>query len=158
MLLKWEYLKVLWYINEKIPCSLHVVVLCFHQTVKRQWGRAAAYKWEHTLTSEHSTTWGRDHLLSTCQRSLYIDIYQRNILLNACGVNTDTSRVQRDLESNYRTCYKLWERTTTWAGDIARGKCRIVVNDASEVCQNARCLSWIWIFQILAPTWLSDRR
>lgn len=113
MLPKREYLKVLWYIDEKISCSLHVVVLCFHQTVKRQWGRAAAYNGEYTLTSELSTTWGRDHQLSMCQRSLYTYIYERSILQNACGINTGTSRVQSDLESNWGTYYKLWERTTT---------------------------------------------
>lgn len=43
VLLNWEYLTVLWYINEKIPCSLCVVVLYFYQTMKRQWWRAAAY-------------------------------------------------------------------------------------------------------------------
>lgn len=81
-------------------------------TVKRQWGRAAAYKGERTLTTDHSTVRGSDNLLSTCKRSLNIDIYQRIILLNVYGINRDTLRVQRDLESKYGACYKIRERTT----------------------------------------------
>lgn len=126
-------------------------------TVKRQWGMTAAYKGESALTSDHFTVRGSDNLLSTWKRSLNIGIYQRSVLLNVHDINRDTSRVQSDLESKYGTCYKVWERTAAWAGDIARGKCRIIVNDASEVCQDARCLFWIWIFQILVPTWLSDQ-
>lgn len=32
--------------------------------------------------------WGRDHPFSMCQTSLYADLYQRSIVLNAGGINS----------------------------------------------------------------------
>lgn len=138
------YLKVLWYVHEKIPYTLHVKMFHFHRTKKRQWRKMAVCKREHTLTSENFLMWGKDHLLSMCQTSLYTDLHQRSIVLNAGGINSHFRSTKGSGKAVKGSCYKLWEGTT-WAGDIVRGKCKIVMNDASEVCQNVRCIFWIWI-------------